>query len=965
MELEVNDTGVHRKVKSTDGKRAYYILVCNPGERVENPTPGTIWWDSIVAKQLPDRDSLRASTTRSRAETDETNGAGTAAETTDAEDNTTVSNNNPPPNKKASTNQQSSAGILKQTYWEQKEAQLLFDPKVDHETVEEAIQQRIEALKKVNASDNGWMDVTAETEHKIATKFQIFMMRHKALFITLALQNALQHMNSWSFHKCCCEAVAVLNSIGITSATNGEVVRRWHQAFRDNGNRFVENPQGRKHVGPLLFYHFPDGVESFCTYANQNLGTLNSELMLQYVLDTLVPDFMRIHNEESETKFDDPKLFLRHYGYRNICTETVCNWLNHYGYRYCARQKGYYNDKHEEPSNVMYRYDFIDRYFGYELQSFRWIQIPKSERDKYVNEGILSEEEGYKYREENINMYEFHIDRLGIFREQLNKTTLFGGNLSVRRDKTKKPLIIFGQDEAIFKQFLFRVMQWTGPDGRRPLLPKDEGQGVMLSVFQSREFGFGFFHLTNEQLEQVNAFRQGRYYSDQDAAVLAGHKDGLKQPLQEHRFYVEFDYGAARDGYWTYEWMIVQLEDCVDVLRVLYPEYDFVFLFDHSCGHDRQREDGLNVNKLGKSFGGAHPKLRDSKMVQADGYLGSYEHSKKLKVGETQSMVFKATDEGPCWLTPEERENQREDWVTPQPTTDKNRKELIADLQANNLPTGGSKTDLVARALSNGIPTTKPKVTKKKKDELILALQAENLLTTGTKDELIQRAQNNGIATTKQIDHVVQGWVGKPKGRFQILWERGFIDPNKTFSDYTKMGTTDRLSNTMKETSLDHLMSLLYDFSHEETLLQYHGRKLRVIIDRSPKAHCEIAGEGIEYSWAMAKNTYRRLPISEKRSKETFRKSVRNSLSRDVLTTKLIRSYSSRARRYMVSYKALKDGFRIDDDSDEVVPVVDEEERATPIKLERLRKAFKTHRCAMDFDLKFVLAAAKKHTPSA
>lgn len=52
------------------------------------------------------------------------------------------------------------------------------------ETVEEAVQQRITDLKKVNASDDGWMDVTAEAEHKITTKNQeVFAMRHKALVI--------------------------------------------------------------------------------------------------------------------------------------------------------------------------------------------------------------------------------------------------------------------------------------------------------------------------------------------------------------------------------------------------------------------------------------------------------------------------------------------------------------------------------------------------------------------------------------------------------------------------------------------------------------------------------------------------------------------------------------------------------------------------------------------------------------
>ena len=56
--------------------------------------------------------------------------------------------------------------------------------------------------------------------------------------------------------------------------------------------------------------------------------------------------------------------------------------------------------------------------------------------------------------------------------------------------------------------------------------------------------------------------------------------------------------------------MVLQLKDCVDVLKVLYPQFDFLFLFDHSCGHDRQKEDGLNVERMTKSYGGAQKRLR-------------------------------------------------------------------------------------------------------------------------------------------------------------------------------------------------------------------------------------------------------------------------------------------------------------------------------------------------------------------
>jgi hypothetical protein len=63
-----------------------------------------------------------------------------------------------------------------------------------------------------------------------------------------------------------------------------------------------------------------------------------------------------------------------------------------------------------------------------------------------------------------------------------------------------------------------------------------------------------------------------------------------------------FKYGANIKGYWLYEHMMLQMENCLDVMRVLNPEVYVMLLFDHSCGHNRQREYGLNVENMSKSY---------------------------------------------------------------------------------------------------------------------------------------------------------------------------------------------------------------------------------------------------------------------------------------------------------------------------------------------------------------------------
>jgi hypothetical protein len=83
-----------------------------------------------------------------------------------------------------------------------------------------------------------------------------------------------------------------------------------------------------------------------------------------------------------------------------------------------------------------------------------------------------------------------------------------------------------------------------------------------------------------------------------------------------------------------------------------------------------------------------------------------------------------------------------------------------------------------------------------------------------------------------------EGWIGKPKGMLQTLWERGCVDPAiepmRAESFCTNDGKKDAFGNLIPGTSLKTMMSSLIDFVQEETLLQHHGKALGVIVDRSP-----------------------------------------------------------------------------------------------------------------------------------
>jgi hypothetical protein len=139
---------------------------------------------------------------------------------------------------------------------------------------------------------------------------------------------------------------------------------------------------------------------------------------------------------------------------------------------------------------------------------------------------------------------------------------------------------MFGQDEGIFKQHLFGSKQWFLPDGTTALLPKDEGMGIMKSSFFLQEFGYGF-DFTPERMTVVNELRmkeENIQYKDHDARVAINGKNERKA-LTSNPFIDEFDYGTNKDDYWGYNHnMVLQTEDCMDVLRACFDDmYDFYF----------------------------------------------------------------------------------------------------------------------------------------------------------------------------------------------------------------------------------------------------------------------------------------------------------------------------------------------------------------------------------------------------
>jgi hypothetical protein len=130
----------------------------------------------------------------------------------------------------------------------------------------------------------------------------------------------------------------------------------------------------------------------------------------------------------------------------------------------------------------------------------------------------------------------------------------------------------------------------------------------------------------------------------------------------------------------------------------------------------------------------------------------------------------------------------------------------------------------------------------------------------------------------------------------QVLWERGWIDSRKVVTarsmQYSKDGKKEdygedgKLMEASRQYMLSYLLQQCTDFKNEMSDLEHlaaelSGRNTTISILFTPKDHCKLAAEGIKYCWGAAKRMYRKLPLHQKKSWESFRKSVAVCLSKE------------------------------------------------------------------------------------
>ena len=336
------------------------------------------------------------------------------------------------------------------------------------------------------------------------------------------------HLYDMTWSKCCQNSIKKLSIENMKEEreiVSDRTIQRWHRKFRMNDESFIIYHRGKDTI-PIFDWN-PEFRHSLISFTRSNISTFNLQSVHEFIHTTALPKLLQIriqelknNNEivsEEEYKLED---LLNENGLTSVCPRTVCTWMRILGFRCKPKTKTFYVDGHEAHETDIYRKVYICTYLCRELWCHRWIQLPKKEvimLEKKYGSKFIQCKDGYEYiNKHELTMIEFHVDSHDCLRPYYESIE-FGGNLSIRKREEDKPLVIFGQDECIFKQYQFNNKQWYLPDGTCQILPKDEGLGIMYSSFVSRDFGYGL-DLTPDDMMKVNKKRESEKYCNEEAA---------------------------------------------------------------------------------------------------------------------------------------------------------------------------------------------------------------------------------------------------------------------------------------------------------------------------------------------------------------------------------------------------------------------------------------------------------------
>ena len=151
----------------------------------------------------------------------------------------------------------------------------------------------------------------------------------------------------------------------------------------------------------------------------------------------------------------------------------------------------------------------------------------------------------------------------------------------------KRRIVLVVQDESIYRSNDGRKKVLMEGE-QQPIRPKGQGKGIMISGFACP--CHGPMQLSAEQVA---------------ANPTVGNSEGSSNIFPSGHAFQSLEYGKNRDGYWTNDDLVQQLEQrAIPIFNLLHPECEALFAFDNSANHHSMKSDALVASRLNLSDGG-------------------------------------------------------------------------------------------------------------------------------------------------------------------------------------------------------------------------------------------------------------------------------------------------------------------------------------------------------------------------
>eukprot|EP00733_Pompholyxophrys_punicea_P001308 Pompholyxophrys_punicea_v1_NODE_611_length_1598_cov_10.871679.p1 type:complete len:281 gc:universal NODE_611_length_1598_cov_10.871679:73-915(+) len=200
--------------------------------------------------------------------------------------------------------------------------------------------------------------------------------------------------------------------------------------------------------------------------------------------------------------------------------------------------------------------------------------------------------------------------------------------------------------------------------------------------------------------------------------------------------------------------------------------------------------------------------------------------------------------------------------------------------------------------------------------------QASAFSSAAAMVEAVANSVQNADPVPSEVDNKIEGYANKPKGKKQILWERGLWKDGMTSG------------NKNPDLDMDLVLANCRDFKEEKTALQALVEDRGHVLIMSPKCSPELAGLGIEYSWGKSKQEFRR-HINDGVAAH-LHNNIEKALSVDVLPLWRVRKFARRTREYRHVYA--------------------DSSNSSYTLIEKMVKERKCHRIIVDIEAKFLNA---------